>query len=86
MDSIFRRCPGRLTLTNLISYGGASSQVANEFFEAGGGPTYYGILKRWTGAAWVKSKLKVWLGGSWIEKALKRWDGSEWRPVDTTGV
>jgi hypothetical protein len=51
-----------------------------------GGPTYYGILKRWTGAAWVKELLKVYLAGSWQTKPLKFWDGSQWRLVDTTGI
>ena len=57
------------------------------FFDAaGGGPTYYGILKRWTGGAWVKEPLKRWTGAAWVAATLKRWDGSEWKLVDTTGV
>lgn len=47
---------------------------------------YYGILKRWTGAAWVKAKLMVYVGGTWQNKALKRWTGSEWKLVDATGT
>jgi len=56
------------------------------FFGISGGTTYFGILKRWTGAAWVKAKLKTYLAGSWQTKPLKRWDGSAWKLVDTTGV
>ena len=48
--------------------------------------TYYGILKRWSGAAWVKAALKRWAGAAWIAAALKRWTGTEWVLVDTTGV
>ena len=51
-----------------------------------GGPTYYGILKRWTGAVWVKEPLKTWLAGSWQSKALKWWSGTEWKLIDTTGI
>lgn len=48
--------------------------------------TYYGILKRWTGSAWVKEPLKTYLAGTWQSKPLKRWNGSAWVTVDTTGV
>jgi hypothetical protein len=48
--------------------------------------TYYGILKRWTGASWTKAELKRWTGGAWVAAALKRWAGTEWKLVDTTGV
>lgn len=54
--------------------------------DAGGGPVYFGVFKRWDGAAWVKEPLKVWNGSAWIAANLKRWDGSAWRLVDTTGV
>lgn len=47
---------------------------------------YFGILKRWTGAAWTKAKLKTYLGGSFQEKPLKWWNGSGWKLIDTTGV
>jgi hypothetical protein len=55
------------------------------FLGTGSGPTYYGILKRWTGSAWTKAKLLVYLGGSWIPKPLKRWTGSTWVDVDVVG-
>lgn len=43
-----------------------------------------GILKRWTGSAWVgPAKLKNWDGADWQHKPLYRWDGSEWLEVDT---
>ena len=51
-----------------------------------GGPTYYGILKRWTGAAWIKEPLRRWTGAAWVAAVLKRWDGAAWKLVDTTGV
>jgi len=60
--------------------------VAASYFDAAGGaPTYFGILRRWTGSAWAKAKLMAY-AGSWTAKPLKRWDGSQWRLVDTTGV
>jgi hypothetical protein len=56
-------------------------------FELGtGGPTYYGILKRWTGSTWVKETLQTYLSSTWQSKPLKRWDSSDWRLIDTTGV
>lgn len=55
-------------------------------FPSVGGVTYYGILKRWTGAAWIKEPLKTYLAGSWQSKPLKRWDGSQWKEIDTTGT
>jgi hypothetical protein len=59
--------------------------VAGSYFDSGGAPVYFGILKRWTGSAWAKAKLKVY-AGTWVEKPLKRWTGSAWVTVDTTGV
>lgn len=54
--------------------------------QLGGGPTYFGILKRWTGAAWTKAKLKTYLGGSFVAKTTKRWNGSTWVEIDVTGI
>jgi hypothetical protein len=45
---------------------------------------YFGILKCWTGAAWVAKTLKVWSGAAWAAKPLKRWDGSSWKLVQTS--
>ncbi len=47
--------------------------------------SYFGILKRWTGSMWVKSKLLYYAGSSWIAAKLKRWTGTEWVQIDTTG-
>ena len=47
---------------------------------------FYGILKRWTGSAWVKEPLKRYNGATWVDAVLKRWTGSAWGLVDTTGV
>lgn len=83
---------GRLYRTNLSDFWEISltiqdPQIPNLPLEtAGGGPTYYGILKRWTGAAWVKEPLQTYLGGSWQSKPLKRWSGASWLLIDTTGV
>ncbi len=83
---------------NLISTDSLRKQVASPtntggvvvwpdwWFESGTGPTYYGILKRWTGAAWVKAKLLVRVGGAWVAKPLKRWTGAAWVEVDATGA
>jgi hypothetical protein len=85
MAKPFRTVP-RLCRECLVATGGAASTVAVAgFFDDGGAPTYYGILKRWTGAAWTKAKLMVYSGGSWVAKPLKRWTGSSWVEVDTTG-
>lgn len=56
------------------------------WFDSGSGPTYDAILKRWTGAAWVKAKLLTWTGSAWVAKALKAWSGTGWLTVDVTGV
>jgi hypothetical protein len=53
---------------------------------AGAAISYYGILRRWTGAAWVKAILRTYLAGSWQNKPLYVWTGSAWGLVDTTGV
>ena len=47
--------------------------------------TYYGILKRWTGAVWQRALMKVYSGGSFAAKPVKRWDGSSWLEIDATG-
>jgi hypothetical protein len=56
------------------------------FKNDGGGPVYFGILKRWDGSAWVKEPLKRWNGSAWANATLKRWNGSAWVLVDATGV
>ena len=47
--------------------------------------TYGAILKRWTGAAWVKAKLQTYTG-SWISKPLKVFKAGSWQLVDITGI
>jgi len=84
MKSIWRRQPStRLSSSAFIprEVTDASVDIANTFFEA---PSLFGILKRWTGSAWVKALLKVYLG-TWLAKPLKRWTGTEWVAVDTSG-
>lgn len=82
-SSIYRRTP-RLNLSHLVSKGGASHLVADDFFETSA-VTYAGILRRWTGSAWVKAQLKTYLAGSWQDKPLYVWTGSTWGLVDTGG-
>lgn len=86
MAKPFRSWP-RLCRECLVPTGGSASIVASAgFFDDGGGPTYSGVLKRWTGAAWVKAKLMVRVGGAWVAKPLRRWTGSAWVDVDATGA
>lgn len=56
------------------------------WFDSGSGPTYDAIIKRWTGATWVKAKLMAYVGGSWVAKPLKVFLGGSWKTVDATGV
>ena len=43
-----------------------------------------GVLKRWTGAAWVgPAKLKHYNGAAWKHDPLYRYDGASWLEVDT---
>jgi hypothetical protein len=51
-------------------------------------PTFDAILKRWTGAAWVKALLKRWSGAAWKDQddeQLKYYDGAAWKDVDAGG-
>jgi hypothetical protein len=59
--------------------------VLGEFFEAPS-VSYFGVLKRWTGAAWVKAKFMRWTGAAWVAAKLMRWTGAAWVEVDATGV
>jgi hypothetical protein len=72
--------------TNNFSYGQDWIFDIRSAISIGGGVTYYGVLKRWTGLAWIKEPLKTYLAGSWQTKPLYRWDGAEWKLIDTTGV
>jgi hypothetical protein len=79
MSNIWRRCPtGRISGDDLIR----NVNIANEFFET---VIYYGILKRWSGSAFVKEPLKVFMGENWQGKPLKRWSGTAWLQVDIVG-
>ena len=75
-------------LKKWLSFGDTDQSMKNImedwFFDSEGAPSYYGILKRWTGAAWVKEPLKVFIS-TWQTKPLKRYD-STWKVIDTTGV
>jgi hypothetical protein len=54
--------------------------------DAGGPPAFSGILKRWSGASFVKGKLVYFNGATFTAKPLKRWNGGAWVEVDATGV
>ena len=41
-------------------------------------PLVEGLLKVWSGAAWVSKPAKVWSGAAWNEKPVKVWNGSAW--------
>jgi len=71
-----------------FSFSVYTARIANgiNFELAGEAPSYYGILKRWTGTVWAKEALVVYTGGGWQSKPLKRWSGAEWLLIDTSGV
>jgi hypothetical protein len=77
--------PAKGAWTNNFAWGQEWLIYEHAYIAVSGG-VYYGILKRYTGATWVKEPLKTYLGGSWQSKPLKRWTGTEWKQVDTTGV
>lgn len=56
--------------------------IADDFF----GIAYFGVLKRWNGAAWIRGVLKVCDGTNFISKQLKYFDGVEFKLVDTEGI
>jgi len=47
---------------------------------------FFGVLRRWTGSAWVKAKLMRYNGASWVPAILKWWDGAQWKEADATGI
>lgn len=83
-SNVFRNTP-RLKLANLVSMGGASQLVADDFFEASG-VVYAGVLRRWNGSTWVKATLRRWNGATWVDAVLRIWTGSAWGLIDTTGI
>jgi hypothetical protein len=98
MASVFRRFPSDdidlepsageddigQSLVNQSTYEN-KALVMDDFWEAPAGTTYYGTLKRYNGATWVKEPLKRY-NGSWVTATLKRYNGAAWVQVDTTGV
>jgi len=51
-------------------------------------PPFDSILKRWSGAAWLKAKLKRWSGSAWKDQdteQLKYYDGATFKSVDAGG-
>ena len=43
-----------------------------------GPPPTGGLMKVWTGSAWVEKPVKVWTGSAWVTKPVKFWNGSSW--------
>lgn len=41
-------------------------------------PPSGGLIKVWTGSAWVEKPVKVWTGSAWVQKPVKFWSGSAW--------
>jgi hypothetical protein len=79
-SNIWRAQPSlRISSYNLVKKesSSASVTVANTFFLV-----FFGVLKVWTGSAWIKKSLKVFLG-TWQSKPLTRWDGTGWKLIDT---
>jgi hypothetical protein len=87
-SSIYRQQPGELTGDELVQTEASqvAPTIAGEFFEKGGGVTYYGTLKVWTGSVWDKLPSADYLVNRFVAKSVKRWDGSHWLLMDTTGV
>jgi len=48
-------------------------------------PLYFGVLQKWTGAAWVKAKLLRYTGAAWVQAKLRKWNGTEWKEFNVTG-
>jgi hypothetical protein len=42
---------------------------------------YYGVLKRWDGAAWQEASIKSYNGATFVPRLLRRYDGTAWRRV-----
>ena len=38
-----------------------------------------GLLKYWTGSAWVSKPVKYWNGSAWVAGVMKWWDGAAWQ-------
>jgi hypothetical protein len=43
-------------------------------------PPPTGLLKVWSGSAWVARPAKVWSGTAWAEKTVRYWTGTAWEP------
>jgi hypothetical protein len=87
MANLWRRCPSpRLRAGDLAgTLGGTAKNIAGQFFETET-IIYYGILKRWNGATFIKEPARVYTASGWQDKPLKRWSGTAWLLVDTKGI
>lgn len=73
MDKIFRGFPPRSGgSVDWLSTDPAGTVLREGFFGAGG------LVKVWSGAAFVAKPVKVWTGAAWVQKPLKRWSGAAW--------
>ena len=57
---------------------GLAGQILLQDYFPAPAPVSGGLIKVWTGLAWVLKPIKVWTGLAWIQKPLKRWTGSAW--------
>lgn len=69
----------RVRIGELLPTSPARVLFENEFFDDP--PAGAGLIKVWTGSAWVEKPVKVWTGSAWVTKPLKRWTGSAWVTV-----
>lgn len=56
--------------------GAAGDIVRDEFFGVPPAPIGAGLIKVWTGAAWVEKPVKYWTGSAWVTKPVKFWTGA----------
>ena len=79
--------PPVLNLVDFVIGGYTQPSLPSVDFELGvGAPSFDGILKRWTGTLWAKSKLLTRVGGVWVSKPAHWWDGNSWKTIDISGV
>jgi hypothetical protein len=57
-------------------YSTPAGRVSTTTSTGGGAST--GLIKVWTGSAWVEKPVKVWTGSAWVAKPLKVWNGTAW--------
>lgn len=66
----------RITAGQRIGWRGARI-FPSEYFEDSP-PSSLGLIKYWSGAAWLAKPIKYWNGSAWTQKPLKYWNGASW--------